>query len=326
MTKIQVYPTAARVELNDKDTEILFNLNPEYFAKMIEEGTAKAIIEKRKGKGKKQKEVVSLLLLENANGITPINVLDEFDRAVLAVCVSEYDAGNRYLTIPIIYRGLTGKIGKANKGVKPSRQQIIDIRQSIDKLLFTAYDPKVIEALKSLKYDVTENDAAGIIKAPILPCERVSVTIGGKELEEVVQLTKKPALFVVANIKNQILRYPAELLDVPKQNNSRLNIALKNYVMRRIVEIIKHNMTRTLTLKDIFKKCRIAKNAHSQVKQRARECISALFEHLKGKGMIEGLGQILEFEWHKKGNEFEKISFKYESAKKEGKKPKKWRQ
>ena len=39
-----------------------------------------------------------------------------------------------------------------------------------------------------------------------------------------------------------MLTYDAELLDIPKQNNSVLNITLKNYAMRRVQEIKLHKL------------------------------------------------------------------------------------
>lgn len=50
---------------------------------------------------------------DECDGSDPLN---EFDRAVLSVCISEWEVGNRHTTPAIILRGLTGKTGVKGKG------------------------------------------------------------------------------------------------------------------------------------------------------------------------------------------------------------------
>lgn len=109
-------------------------------------------------------------------------------------------------------------------------------------------------------------------------------------------------LYHSANAKNQILRYPADLLDVPNQHNSYLTVSIKNYCVRRVVECILHKMTHTLTLDDIFTKCRII-NASKRTKQHARDTIDDTFAHLQAKGVIKS------YEWRKNGGKFDAITF-----------------
>ena len=101
-----------------------------------------------------------------------------------------------------------------------------------------------------------------------------------------------------------MLTYDAELLDVPHQQNTPLNIAAKNYVMRRIQEIKLHRMTPTITFTDIFQKCRIEKS-DNKIKQRVRDIVIKFFEHLKAKNHIKS------FEITKKHNTFYSVKFSY---------------
>ena len=96
------------------------------------------------------------------------------------------------------------------------------------------------------------------------------------------------------------------LLDIPKQNNTPMNITAKNYVMTRILEIKLHKLTPTITFDDVFKKCRI-ENAHNEIKRRTRECIVDFMQHLKDKG------EIRNFELTKKAQSFYSIKFSYNS-------------
>lgn len=70
-----------------------------------------------------------------------------------------------------------------------------------------------------------------ITKSAILPACIVRATVNGKEVDA-VYLDRISPLYYSANMKNQILRYPADLLDIPNQNNTPLVIALKNYCVR----------------------------------------------------------------------------------------------
>lgn len=176
--------------------------------------------------------------IQNENGYTQIIELSEFDRAVFGVCISEYLNGNKYTTPAIILRGLTGKVGKGD--AKLSKDQRTAILQSIDKLMFTAFDPNIIDAFEKLNYD--DGSLEKIVKAPVLPSKRVEKTINGQKAD-VIYFTDESPLLQIAQVKGQILRYDTALLDVPNQNNTPLVIELKNYILRRIVEIKKHKMT-----------------------------------------------------------------------------------
>ena len=142
------------------------------------------------------------------------------------------------------------------------------------------------------------------ITANLLPCEIISEkTINGKE-STVIHLLDKSPIWKVACIKNhQTLSFDADLLDIPRQQNTPLNIMVKFYVIRRVLESIAHKQTAlTVTFADVFKKCRL-ENAHLEIKRRIREFMVAIFEHLKGKEIIG------DYKVNKKGRTFYSISF-----------------
>lgn len=296
---IQTYPAKTRVCLNDKATKNLFNLTEATYSKIMQ-GKRMGIVEKKKFK--KQGKVKSGFKLQNENGYTYIAPLDEYERAVFDVCISEQEAGNRVISVNMIYRSLTGKIGEV--AAVPSKQQVIDIRQAADKLMCTIFDPDILSAFETLEYDGAEQ----IAKAPILAQKRTkTATINGKQAtEELIHFLDESPLYKISKIKKQILTYDAELLDVPNQHNSRLVIMLKNYTLRRVVECMKHfkQMKPILTLDDIFSKCRI-NDTTKIIKQRARECLDKFFAHLQNKGFIKS------YEWTKKGNKFYSIKFSF---------------
>lgn len=300
MDNIQLYPSKIRVELNDKATKILFNLTPERFNQMLQQMSKQGVIEKRNHK--KHGKIRSTFQIFNENGYTLLLALDEFDRAVLAVCISEWDAGNRYITIPMIQRGLTGKIGKHD--FKVYLDQETAIKQSIDKLMATQYDPDIVDAFEKLNYTDENGVVEKISKSPILPCQRVEKFVNGQKVDDIVHFLCESPLHKVADLKNQILRYDVELLDVPNLRNTPLVIMLKNYTMRRVVECKQHKMTPTVTIDDIFSKCRITDAAKS-TKSNARDTLEKLFAHLQSKGFIKS------YQWNKKHTKIYSISFTF---------------
>lgn len=295
---IQLYPQPVRIELNDKATKVLFSRSDKSYANLMQ-GNKFGIIEKKHHK--KKGELVSHYQLQNENGYTNIAPLGEYERDVLNVCNTEWQAGNRYITYSQIQRALSGKTGKDADKARTYKNQFAEITNAIDKLMCTLYDPEILEVYEELNYEGAEK----ILKAPILPCKRVLKIIGGKKIELVEFLDESP-LAKQAKSKGQILTYDVSLLDVPNQNNTRLVIELKNYSLRRVVECIKHSrqMKPILTLDDIFAKCRI-KNASRKAKLDARECLDKLFAHLQEKGFIKS------YEWTKKGNKFYSIKFTF---------------
>ena len=220
-----------------------------------------------------------------------------FDRFVLAVCISEWLAGNRYTTVAIIYRALTGKIGK--KDSKPSVTQRKAIIESLEILMSRIVDYGAEDICQVMGYN---NGNPFVGKAPLLPATYIDFSALNGESDTLIFFTDEPPLLKMAQIKKQLVSYNALLLDMPSQNTP-MNIASKNYTMLRIQEIILHKqLTPTITFADVFKKLRI-ENAHVEIKRRIREYIIAFFEHLKTEGVVKS------FEVVKHGNTFYGIKF-----------------
>ena len=295
---VQIYPAKKRIEINDKMSKTLFKLPDDTYQKIIDEHKSQGVVEVKNHK--KFGKVKSSFTLQHSDGYSDKIPLDEFHRAVLSVCISNWLEGNYYITPAIIYRGLTGKVNKKSNS-QPSSEQLAAIIQSIDKLMFTQFDPKVTEAFEQLKY--ANGDEAKITKSALLPCYRADVTINGQK-SEVICFDRQSPLLNIAELKKQLVTYDAELLDIPKQNNTVLNITLKNYTMRRVQEIKLHKLQPILTFTDIFKKCRI-ENADNKTKMRVREYIEKFFAHLQSKNVIKN------FEITKKHNTFYSVKFTY---------------
>ena len=288
---------------NDRLSKKLFNLSDEDFSDACQEPTNLIEIKNHKKFGKISSPF--LIIVDEQLSFTLSEPLDQFDFDVLIICISEYHIGNYFITPAIIYRGLTGKVGRCD--AEPSKDQLNAIMHSLEKLMFLKIDITMNELCKKTDYN---NGKKFKIVAPILPAEYTTETIINGKSSTVIHLLEESPIWRIACLKNhQVLSFNSELLDIPRQQNTRLNIMVKFYVMKRVLEIILHNMTPTITFQDVFKNCRI-ENAHVETKRRVREFMLAFLEHLKTKKIIKS------FELTKKGNTFYSIKFTYSKPKK----------
>ena len=299
---VQIFPTTKRISLNDKATKLLFNLPPDWYYQMILQKKKQGVIEKKNHK--KHGKIKSRFSISNEEGYTQILPLDEYDRAVFDVCISEYEEGNTVISLAMIQRGLSGKNATAEDGgARAYKNQRAAILQSLGKLRHTDYNAEILEAFKILGYD--DGTAEKIVVAPVLATKQTCKTINGQKTDLFYILDESPVL-KQAKLKGQILTYDADLLDVPEQNNTRLVVMLKNYTLRRVLECKQHSrqMKPILTIEDIFEKCRIT-DAHLEIKRRARDYLDKFFAHLQSNGVIKS------YEFTKKGRTFYSIKFTF---------------
>ena len=204
----------------------------------------------------------------------------------------------------IILRGLTGKVGSRliGKG-KIHKEQHAAIIHSVKKLISIILDTDLSCVNEQLNYNDGKSQK---ITEPILPAKLISTFINGQSVDDVIFFLDESPVMKIARNRKQLLTFDATLLDVPKQNNTPMNIAIKNYVMTRVLEIKLHHITPVITFDDVFKKCRI-ENASRDKKADARNNLIKFFEHLKSKGEINS------FEVTKKANSFYSVKFSYTS-------------
>ena len=305
MPNVQIYPSRTIFIPNDRISKILFNLTEEEFRQLTEEAQGNLQITEVR-KHKRFGEIVTpvVISIDDAAEVSISEPLDQFDCAVLSVCISEYHFGNRFITPAIIYRGLTGKIGRGD--AEPSVDQLAAINHSIKKLMRIQLDIYLYDVCEYLGYNDGQKKR---ILANVLPCKQVDYTINGQKTS-IIELLSESPLWTVAHLKNdQIISYDTALLDMPNQQNTPMLTTVKHYVMRRVMEIILHykQMTPSITFADVFQKCRL-ENADNKKKQRVRNFISDFFEHLIEHEVIKS------FQFNKKGTGFYSVSFKFDKA------------
>lgn len=291
---VQVYPTRRRLVPNFKLCKVVINLSEEQYGQMVVDGKSRKILEKKQHK--KYGDVVTVYKISLADNYDNTDPLTEFDYAVLSVCISNFAEGNVHITPAIIYRGLTGK-GNTARMTADLREAILN---SLRKLMGTIIEIDETETNAAFHYGEHRNP---ILCSSILPAYFVENTINGQDAT-VIYFDRESPLLRIALDRKQLLSYEVELLDVPRQQNTIMNIMLKNYVIRRVAEIKAHSkqLAATITFADVFEKCRI-ENASRKTKMDARNTLIKLFEHLQAKGYIKS------FDLRKKGNAFNAIKF-----------------
>lgn len=256
-----------------------------------------------KPKHKKMGDIITTVGLSLINEYTDTKPLNQYDRSVLAACISEWEVGNKYTIPNIIYRHLTGKTKSDSKPEPAQEKAILD---SVRKLMCIAITINMTDSCENFGY----NDGNPFERtSAILPAMfDKNVKINGYSTT-VIYFDRESPILTVAKMKKQLLTYDLKLLDIPKQHNSVDTIAVKNYVLHRVQEIKLHKMTTTITFDDVFEKCRLLE-ASRKKKMDLRKVIIDLMEHLKNNN------ELLDYEVQKQHNKFHAITFNYKTKSK----------
>lgn len=269
---------------NDKLTKTLFNLPAEEYYDSIQKNISIAVTETI-SRGKKIQTNFKL----NGGGFATLKrPLNEFDRAVFDVCNSAREEGFIGITRDALFRTL---IGGKNNNTRPTPKQATIILESLERLMTVIKIDFSHTRDKMPKY----NSVPAQIISPILPCKILNNVLVNGQLTSIIKFTDESPLMTIARAKKQIITYPITLKNIANQNNTPLVTMIKSYIIRRVLEIILHNMTPTITLDDVFKHCELTNSTRKQ-QQDARKIITNVLANLQSTGTIKS------FEIIKKAN------------------------
>ena len=142
------------------------------------------------------------------------------------------------------------------------------------------------------------------IISPILPCRILHNVLVNGQRTTLIRFTDESPLIKIARVKKQIITSPVSLRDITNQNNTPLVIMIKNYLIRRVLEIILHEITPTITFYDLFKHCELL-NADNGKKRDVRKVVIDIMKNLKAKGIIKS------FELTKKDGSYYGVSITF---------------
>ncbi|MBO4779378.1 MAG: hypothetical protein J5497_01950 [Selenomonadaceae bacterium] len=264
---------------NDKLIKTLFNLPEHEYLDALQHDVSIDVTEK-KIRGKK---VQTHFKLKGGGKILLARPLNEFDRAVLDICISAREEGFKAITRNWLFRMLTG--GKTNQ--YPRQNQETAIIESLERLMSLIEIDFSFTREQMPKY----NDAPARFLSPILPCKILDNAIINGQLATLIKFTDESPLMTIARAKKQILTSPIALRHISGQNNTPSVISIKSYVVRRVLEIIAHKMTPTITFADIFNRFDIDDNDKSK-RQENRKLILKIMDNLKTQGTIKSFEAI----------------------------------
>ena len=280
------------ISCNDKLTKILFSLSANEYFDILQNGISVTVTE-IVSRGKKIQTHFKL----NGGGFATLKrPFDEYDRAIFDICNSARESGFIGITRDSIFRALIG--GKSNQ--YPRLNQATSIIESVKRLMTNIEIDFSQTRDKISKY----SEVPAQIISPILPCRILHNVLVNGRLTSIIKFTDDSPLMTIARVKKQLITFPAALRDIPNQNNTILVIMIKSYIIRRVLEIILHKMTPTITFEDLFNHCLLS-NATKKQKQDAREISLSVLTKLKSEGFIK------EFELTKKANVYYSISVNF---------------
>ena len=281
------------VSCNDKLTKTVFSLSAEEYFDVLQKGISIAVTETIM-RGKKIQTHFTL----NGGGFATLKgPLNEYDRAIFDVCNSARENNFIGITRDSLFRILTG--GK-NKNTRPTPSQAIAIFESLKRLMTVIEIDFSHTREKIPKY----KDIPDKIISPILPCIILHNVLVNGQRTTLVRFTDESPLIKIARVKKQIINYYVSLRDITNQNNTPLVIMIKSYVIRRVLEIVLHKMTPTITFDDLFKHCELT-DANRWQKQDARKIVLSVMNNLQSEGFIKS------FALNKKGDSYYSVTITF---------------
>ena len=275
--EIEKFQTNFRLENivspNDKLTRNLFNLPAEEYFDALQKGISIAVNETT-FRGKKIQTHFKL----NGSGLAALKrPFNEYDRAIFDIYNSAREANFIGITRDSLFRALTGSGHRS-----PRPNQATAILESLERLMTVIKIDFSQTRNKMPKY----NSVPAQIISPIMPCKILNNVLVNGQLTSIIKFTDESPLMTIARAKKQIITYSVNLRNITGQNNTTLVIMIKSYLIRRVLEIIAHNMTPTITFDDLFKHCELF-NANRFQQRDARKIVISVMNNLQSEDIIK---------------------------------------
>ena len=216
-----------------------------------------------------------------------------------AVVTLTIDGDNDVVTTNMIYQTITGNTGHAT-GVTAKAAQAIS--ESITKLM---YSRLILDATE-------EEDAFNKIHlskdSPLLPAERLTVSING-QIQEAIHILKTPPLYEYANSTDRIARIDMKLLNSPINKNEEI-ITLQDYLLRRIVAMQnpKNSLKPTIKYDTLYEHLNITaptQGALRKKKATIRKYVKTILDYWVEEDFIKGYIE------NKRKNEIYSVTVRY---------------
>lgn len=216
---------------------------------------------------------------------------DYFDKAVFDAFCSLLCAGNRYITLAMIARCMSGKSGNYN----PSKTTADNIHQSIKKMMWTEicidYSEE-FDNFERVRDRAKKKNNKLIIKDRLLNVRYVSARINGVDIEAYQPVTM-PSLLQYASIRQQINSFDAVVLSTPG-NKNRNYMLCQYFLIQRICTMKSSKLiSRTILFEKIYSVCPDFKEkkdnqySYKTFVTRLRKSICSFLEYWKEIGFVK---------------------------------------
>lgn len=207
--------------------------------------------------------------------------LSQYDRTVFNAIVSHIKAGNRFITLKMIYETLTGKTATRDSNLDDLRQSLDKMRTTMVKLDYTE------EVGKTIEKAFTKPDSEGryYLRDTVLHLAEAIENINGAEAScYFIDLT--PPLLRYAEAKKQLASEPIAILNIPV-NSSKNNLAIREYLYNRI-KAMEHNkkLSKDIKLDSVCKAIQVGTKAQLNP-TRIKDTCKRILDYWKTIGFIQ---------------------------------------
>ena len=204
-----------------------------------------------------------------------------YDRAVHDAIITLYvEGGNDIITLPMIYRVMTG-----DPNARLKAKQAEAISNSVTKLMYSNITIDATDELKTY-YGVDGLKYNGYL----LVLERIIATVDSNVMEA-IHVLRAPILYEYANYKNQIGRTDIKLLNTPGKKNEEI-IALQSYLRLRILSFKgSKKLPPTIVYDTVYKQINVSAEtpgALRKKKAKVRGQVKQILDYWKQEGFIKG--------------------------------------
>ena len=280
-----------KIQFNQKITQIIFlidKLSDVIFG--VDSDDVEGILENRKS------NIITPIKLtlpkdDNGNDIQ----LSPTDKLILAVALSEQDAGYSFTTFDRIFHALGGgqrlsEAPKMKEVIAESFRRLRITHLTVD-LTALAQHSKIYQ--NSIPDEL--NHKKKILEGVLLPTETLTTNINGKIVDGTIHFLGYSILLKIANMKNQIARCNQSLLAAPVRSTLQ-TLSLKGYLLERILKIkgshdTKRNkrvrkLNNIILFDTVYKKCELDGNDSRRTTE-YRKYISQILDHFVNRAFIK---------------------------------------
>lgn len=209
-----------------------------------------------------------------------------YDRAVHDAVATLYEAEYRYFTPAMVYRIMNGLT--EDERVSPQAQGAVT--KSLEKARMIRLMVNYSDVYNAYKKNTTKENGEFTVDSQVLDIKRFRAKAGGN-IFIAYEFLGKPLLLEYAQITNQILNIPFDLLNTKAIRNTEDVIVIKSYLLRQIEAIKRNRRNNHIKYDTIYKELGIENPEDRKLKDkiyRIRGNVKKLLEEWTSKKYIKG--------------------------------------